>query len=312
MARYILKRILIMLVVLFVVSVVTFSLIHLAPGDPATLLAMARYGVEVTPEQIEWVGREMGFDAPIHVQYFIWLGHVFHGDLGASLRTDQPVLSEIWLRLPATLELVFAAMIIGLIVAIPLGVISATRQHSIIDNATMIGALIGVSMPGFWLALLLILVFSVHLGWLPVCGRGGVEHLILPAITLGVSTAAINMRVMRSSMLEVLRQDYILTARAKGLSQRVITYRHALRNALIPVVTLTGIQFGITIGMAVIIETIFAWEGIGKLLVDSIYARDFTMIQGCVLCISALVVLSNLLVDILYAYLDPQIRYENV
>ncbi len=312
MARYILKRILIMLVVLFVVSVVTFSLIHLAPGDPATLLAMARYGVEVTPEQIEWVGREMGFDAPIHAQYFIWLGHVFHGDLGASLRTDQPVLSEIWLRLPATLELVFAAMIIGLIVAIPLGVISATRQHSIIDNATMIGALIGVSMPGFWLALLLILVFSVHLGWLPVCGRGGVEHLILPAITLGVSTAAINMRVMRSSMLEVLRQDYILTARAKGLSQRVITYRHALRNALIPVVTLTGIQFGITIGMAVIIETIFAWEGIGKLLVDSIYARDFTMIQGCVLCISALVVLSNLLVDILYAYLDPQIRYENV
>lgn len=312
MTRYILKRILIMLVVLLVVSVVSFSLIHLAPGDPALLLAMARFGVDVTPEQVYWVGKEMGFDAPILVQYFIWLGHVFHGDLGQSLRTDQPVLSEILLRLPASLELVTAAMGIALVIAIPLGVICARRQYSAIDNASTLGALIGISMPSYWLALLLILLFSVRLGWLPVCGRGGLEHLILPAITLSVSEMAINMRVMRSSMLEVLRQDYILTARAKGLSERVITYRHSLKNALIPVVTLAGLQFGRMIGIAVIIETIFAWEGIGKLLVDSIYARDFTMIQGCVLCISILVVLSNLVVDILYAYLDPRIRYEKI
>ena len=310
MGRYIVKRIVLMLLVMFLVSGGTFFLIHLAPGDPAFLLAQARFGIEVTPEQIQWVGREMGFDAPVHMQYFIWINHLLDGDFGLSLRTDRPVLAEILYRLPATLELVTAALAISLFIGIPLGVISAVKPYSTLDNFSMLGALLAISMPGYWLALLLILVFAVHLGWLPVCGQGTVRHLVLPALTLGISGLAFKMRLMRTSMLEVLKQDYILTARAKGLKENIIAYKHALKNALLPVVALTGMQFGRMIEIAVIIEVIFAWEGIGKLLVDSIFARDFTMIQGCVLCITIFVVLGNLIADILYVFLNPQIRYE--
>jgi peptide/nickel transport system permease protein len=299
-----------MVFILLGVSVITFSMMHFVPGDPAEVIAIKRYGEEVTAETIEHVRAELGLDQPVPVQYLRWLTSVLQGELGYSFRTDRPVLDEILTRLPATIQLALAGMLVALIIAIPVGIISATRQYSTVDNLSMFGALLGVSMPNFWLGLLLILFFSVYLGWLPVFGRGGIEHLVLPAITLGTGMAAITTRLIRSSMLEVLGQDYIQTARAKGLKERIVIYKHALKNALIPVVTIVGLQFAALLEGAVIVEVIFAWPGIGRLLVDSIFARDFMLIQGCILFIAAMFVLVNLLVDISYAYLDPRIRYE--
>ncbi|MCL0074791.1 ABC transporter permease [Thermodesulfovibrionales bacterium] len=310
MLTYIIRRLGLMVFIMLGVSVITFSMIHLVPGDPAEVIATERYGEEITAETIEHVRRELGLDQPVYVQYARWLINVLQGDLGYSFRTDRPVLDEILTRLPATLQLALAGMLVALIIAIPVGIVSATRQYSAVDNISMFGALLGVSMPNFWLGLLLIMFFSVHLGWLPVFGRGGIEHLILPAITLGTGMAAITTRLIRSSMLEVLKADYIRTARAKGLKEKVVIYKHALKNAMIPVVTIVGLQFASLLEGAVIVEVIFAWPGIGRLLVDSIFARDFMLIQGCILFIAAMFVLVNLLVDISYAYLDPKIRYE--
>ncbi|MCL0066357.1 ABC transporter permease [Thermodesulfovibrionales bacterium] len=310
MLTYIIRRLGLMVFIMLGVSVITFSMIHLVPGDPAEVIATERYGEEITAETIEHVRRELGLDQPVYVQYARWLINVLQGDLGYSFRTDRPVLDEILTRLPATIQLALAGMLVALIIAIPVGIISATRQYSAVDNISMFGALLGVSMPNFWLGLLLIMFFSVHLGWLPVFGRGGIEHLILPSITLGTGMAAITTRLIRSSMLEVLKADYIRTARAKGLKEKVVIYKHALKNALIPVVTIVGLQFASLLEGAVIVEVIFAWPGIGRLLVDSIFARDFMLIQGCILFIAAMFVLVNLLVDISYAYLDPKIRYE--
>ncbi|MCL0042292.1 ABC transporter permease [Thermodesulfovibrionales bacterium] len=310
MLTYIIRRIGLMVFIMLGVSVITFSMIHLVPGDPAEVIATERYGEEITAETIEHVRRELGLDQPVYVQYARWLINVLQGDLGYSFRTDRPVLDEILTRLPATLQLALAGMLVALIIAIPVGIVSATRQYSAVDNLSMFGALLGVSMPNFWLGLLLILFFSVHLGWLPVFGHGGIEHLILPAVTLGTGMAAITTRLIRSSMLEVLKADYIRTARAKGLKEKVVIYKHALKNAMIPVVTIVGLQFASLLEGAVIVEVIFAWPGIGRLLVDSIFARDFMLIQGCILFIAAMFVLVNLLVDISYAYLDPKIRYE--
>ncbi len=307
---YVLRRLGLMVFIMLGVSVITFSMMHLVPGDPAEVIAMERYGEEITAETIEHVRRELGLDQPIYVQYSRWLSNVLHGDLGYSHRTDRPVLDEILTRLPATIQLALAGMLVSLIIAIPVGTISATRQYSAADNISMFGALLGVSMPNFWLGLLLIMFFSVHLGWLPVFGRGSIEHLILPAVTLGTGMAAITTRLIRSSILEVLGQDYIRTARAKGLKEKVVIYKHTLKNAMIPVVTIVGLQFASLLEGAVIVEVIFAWPGIGRLLVDSIFARDFMLIQGCILFIAAMFVLVNLLVDISYAYLDPKIRYE--
>ncbi|MCL0084667.1 ABC transporter permease [Thermodesulfovibrionales bacterium] len=310
MLTYIIRRIGLMVFIMLGVSVITFSMIHLVPGDPAEVIATERYGEEITAETIEHVRRELGLDQPVYVQYARWLINVLQGDLGYSFRTDRPVLDEILTRLPATFQLALAGMLVALIIAIPVGIVSATRQYSAVDNISMFGALLGVSMPNFWLGLLLIMFFSVHLGWLPVFGRGGIEHLILPSITLGTGMAAITTRLIRSSMLEVLKADYIRTARAKGLKEKVVIYKHALKNAMIPVVTIVGLQFASLLEGAVIVEVIFAWPGIGRLLVDSIFARDFMLIQGCILFIAAMFVLVNLLVDISYAYLDPKIRYE--
>ncbi|MCL0083295.1 ABC transporter permease [Thermodesulfovibrionales bacterium] len=310
MLTYIIRRLGLMVFIMLGVSVITFSMIHLVPGDPAEVIATERYGEEITAETIEHVRRELGLDQPVYVQYARWLINVLQGDLGYSFRTDRPVLDEILTRLPATLQLALAGMLVALIIAIPVGIVSATRQYSAVDNISMFGALLGVSMPNFWLGLLLIMFFSVHLGWLPVFGRGGIEHLILPSITLGTGMAAITTRLIRSSMLEVLKADYIRTARAKGLKEKVVIYKHALKNAMIPVVTIVGLQFASLLEGAVIVEVIFAWPGIGRLLVDSIFARDFMLIQGCILFIAAMFVLVNLLVDISYAYLDPKIRYE--
>ncbi|MEA2074539.1 MAG: nickel ABC transporter permease [Euryarchaeota archaeon] len=310
MLRYILKRLLLVFVVVLGVTVVTFSVMQSAPGDPAEMIAIGRYGEDLAQEEIEWVRATEGLDAPIYVQYGIWLSHLLHGDLGNSLITGDPVLSEILTRFPATMELAILSMILSLLIAIPIGIIAAIKQYSIIDNFSMIGALVGVSMPNFWLGLLLILFFSLYLGWFPVCGYGGFEHILLPAITLGTGMAAITTRLTRSSMLEVLSQDYIRTARAKGLSEKLVINRHALKNAFIPVITIIGLQFGYLLEGVVIVETIFAWPGVGRLLVDSIFARDFFMIQGCVLFIAIIFALTNLIVDISYAYLDPRIRYQ--
>jgi peptide/nickel transport system permease protein len=311
MLTYVLRRIVLMVFILLGVSVITFSMMHLVPGNPAEMIALARYGEHLTPETIALVRVELGLDQPVFVQYFNWLTDALQGNLGYSFRTNRPVLDEILTTLPATIQLAIAGMLVALVIAIPVGVISATRRYTPLDNISMLGALLGVSMPNFWLGLLLIMFFSVHLGWLPVFGRGGIEHLILPAITLGTGMAAITTRLIRSSMLEVLNQDYIRTARAKGLKEKVVIYKHALKNALIPVVTIVGLQFAFLLEGAVVVEVIFAWPGIGRLLVDSIFARDFMLIQGCVLYIAALFVVVNLLVDISYAYLDPRIRYES-
>jgi peptide/nickel transport system permease protein len=311
MLKYLLRRLLLVFVVVLGVTAVTFSVMHFTPGDPAEMIAIGRYGMDMlTQSDIEWVRASEGLDAPIYVQYGLWLNHLLHGDLGNSLITGDPVLSEILTRFPATMELAILSMILSLLIAIPVGIIAAIKQYSIIDNFSMIGALVGVSMPNFWLGLLLILFFSVYLGWFPVCGYGGFAHIILPAITLGTGMAAITTRLTRSSMLEVLGQDYIRTARAKGLSEKLVISKHALKNAFIPVITVIGLQFGYLLEGVVIVETIFAWPGVGRLLVDSIFARDFFMIQGCVLLIVIIFALTNLIVDISYAYLDPRIRYQ--
>lgn len=310
MLKYLLKRLLLVFVVVLGVTVVTFSAMHFAPGDPAEMIAVARYGEDLTQGEIEWVRATEGLDAPVYIQYLRWLEHVLHLDLGKSQITHEDVLEEILTRFPATLVLAISSLILSLLIALPTGIISAIRKNTIVDNACMTGALLGVSMPNFWLGLLLIWLFSLSLGLLPSFGYGGIKHLILPTITLGTSMAAITTRLTRSSMLDVLNQDYIVMAKAKGLEARTILLKHALKNAMLPVITFVGLQLGFLLGGAVIVETIFAWPGIGKLLVDSIYARDFALVQGCVLFIAVIFALSNLAVDIIYAYLDPRIRYE--
>lgn len=298
-----------MVLVIFVVSIFTFLLIHLAPGDPRILMAMSRFGNDITPEQIEWIGEEMGLSAPMHTQYIIWLGHLLEGDLGNSIRSDQTVISELLTRLPATLELGLAGFILSMLISLPLGIAAAVKQNSLFDNTVMGGSILFISLPGFWFALLLILLFSVKLGVLPVCGRGGIEHMVLPVTVLALGMAATTTRLTRTCMLEVLRQDYILAARGKGLPEKIIIFRHALKNALLPIATYSGIKLARTFQVTVVIETIFAWEGIGKLMVDSCFARDFPMIQGCVLLVGGVFVLINFIVDILYMYLNPRIRF---
>lgn len=308
MAAFIFKRFFSMGLVIFAVSVFTFILIHLAPGDARILMAMSRFGNDITPAQIEWIGEEMGLNAPIHTQYVIWLKHLFEGDLGNSIRSDQPVLSELSTRLSATLELGLSGFVLSMLFALPLGIAVAIKENSLFDHVLMGGSILIVSMPGFWLALLLILLFSVKLGALPVCGRGTLAHMVLPVTVLAIGMAAPTLRLVRTCMLEVLRQDYILAARGKGLPEKTIIIRHALKNALLPIITYSGIKLTRIFQTTVIIETIFAWEGVGKLMVDACFARDFPMIQGCVLLVAVVFVLINFTVDVLYMYINPRIR----
>jgi peptide/nickel transport system permease protein len=310
MFAYIIRRFFSMIIILFCVSIITFSLMHLVPGDPAYIIAERLYGHDVSEEMAEKVKVELGLDRPVWIQYGRWLSRALKGDFGISYRTGLPVLPEITGRLPATLQLALAASAISLIIAIPIAVISARKAYSLVDHASMLGAMVGVSMPNFWLGLLLILVFSVQLGWFPVYGRGGLAHLILPAVTLGTGMAAVTARLTRSSLLEILKLDYIRTARAKGLRESTVVQKHALKNAFIPVVTVIGLQFGALLEGAVVVEVIFAWPGIGRLLVESIFARDFPVIQGCVFIIAVMYIIVNLLVDLSYPLLDPKIRYE--
>jgi len=304
--QYTLRRILISIPTLVGVLVIVFMMVRLAPGDPAVLLA----GEFASPEVIERARARFGLDRSYPEQFVRFIGGLAQGDLGRSTRTNRLVTEDLANFFPNTLELALAAIVVALIVGIPAGVISALRPNGPLDFGVTFVALLGVSMPVFWFGLLAILFFSVQLGWFPVAGRGTWQHLVLPAITLGLSSTAIIARMTRSSMLEVLNLDFVRTARAKGLPDRSVVLKHALRNALVPVVTVVGLQFGALLAGAVITETVFTWPGIGRLLVDSIRARDYPVVQGAVLLIAVSFVLVNLVVDLIYGFIDPRIRYD--
>jgi peptide/nickel transport system permease protein len=310
MWRYIAKRLAMVSVVIFGVTLVSFFAMYLAPGDPAELIALARYGQDLSAGQIEAVRAAEGLNAPVYIQYLIWLEHLLHLDLGRSFVTSESVLEVVLLKLPATLELTVAGLLISLLIALPAGIISALRKNTLLANSCMFVSLIGVSIPNFWLGILLIWLFALTLHIFPSYGYGNLNHLALPALTLGVTMSAVTARLTRASLLEVLDQEYILAARARGYDERTVLFGHALKNALLPVVTFAGMQFGYLLGGAVIVESVFSWPGIGELLVDSIFARDFSMVQGCVLFIAVFFSLSSLAADILYAVLDPRIRYD--
>lgn len=306
MLRYTLKRLAMLIPVLLGVSIISFSLLRMVPGDPAVLLA----GEDANPDFIEAVRQEHGFDQPVHIQYLRFLGNVVRGDFGVSIRSREPVINLLKQRFAFTLKLSLCAILIATIIGLIAGIISATRQYSIFDNLSMIGALFGISMPIFWLGLLLMLVFAVHLRWLPAGGSGELRHLILPAIAMGAASAAVIARMTRASMLEVIRQDYIRTARANGLRERIVIYKHALKNAMIPVITVFGLEFGYMLGGAVLTETVFSLPGIGRLMVEGIFQRDYAVVQGAMILVATTFVLVNLLTDIAYAFFDPKIRYE--
>lgn len=311
MLGYAAKRILMLFPVLLGISMITFLIMCFTPGDPAEITLRALLDTETPPkEAVLELREEMGLNAPIHVRYIRWLDRVLHGDLGYSFQTRRSTLDEIMLALPTTIKLAIVSMLLSILIAIPIGTISAIKQHSLVDNIGMIGSLLTVSIPDFFIAIVLIIIFSLHFDIFPVAGYGGVEYWFLPALTLAISMAPITTRLTRTSMLEVLRQDYIRTARGKGLAERMIIRRHSLKNALIPVITYIGLQFGWLFGGTVIIETIFALPGIGRLLVESIYTGDFLVTQGCVLFIAAIFVFINLVVDVSYIFIDPRIRYE--
>jgi ABC-type dipeptide/oligopeptide/nickel transport system permease component len=304
--RFLVRRLLLTIPVLVGVATLVFSLIHLVPGDPV----QAMLGESASPQDIAVLRTRLGLDRPLIVQYVSFASGIVRGDLGTSLRTSQPVTTLILERMPATIELAAAAMIVALVFAIPLGIVAAVRAGRPLDLAATTMSLVGVSMPTFWLGPLLAIVFSVWLGWFPVSGRGALANLVLPAITLGTPLAAILTRMTRASLLEELRELYVTAARARGVSEARAVIAHAFRNSLIPVVTVIGLQFGSLLTGAVITETIFAWPGIGRLLVISIGARDYPAVQGCILLIAVAYMSMNLLVDVIYGWLDPRIRYE--
>ncbi|MBI4266481.1 MAG: ABC transporter permease [Acidobacteria bacterium] len=306
MLRYLARRLLLTIPVLLGVVTLVFSLIHFIPGDPA----QAMLGETAAQEDVDALRQRLGLDRPLLEQYGSYVRELLRGDLGTSLRTSQSVTEAIVERLPATLELAAAAMLVSIGFSIPLGIVAAVRRGTVVDHAATTLALLGISIPNFWLGPLLALVFAVELGWLPVSGRGTVAHLVLPAISLGAALAAILARMTRASLLEELREPYVQAARARGASRGRAVMRHAFRNSLIPVVTLVGLQFGAVLTGAIITETIFAWPGIGRLLIQSIGFRDYPLVQGCILFIAVTYVGMNLLTDLIYGVLDPRIRYE--
>ena len=305
MIGYVRDRLLTSIPVILGVSVLVFSMLHVLPGDPVLIMLGEAAG---SPERIAELRAQLGLNDPLPVQYARFLGNAVRGDFGRSIRTNRPVFDEIREQAPNTIQLTVAGLGLAIVLGVTLGVLAGRFQNSWIDNFSMLLALIGVSMPSFWMGLLLIFFFALRLGWLPATGQGGLERLILPAFTLGVHAMAIIARLTRSNMIEVLNQEYIITARAKGLAERAMVMRHALRNALIPVLTIVGLQFGALLGGAVIIETVFARQGMGRLAVEAILAKDFPVVQGVVLVAAVIYVLINLLVDVSYTVLDPRIR----
>jgi len=296
-----------MLVPIFLIlSFITFSLIYIVPGDPVIFML----GERASQEEIATIRAALGLDKPIHIQYLNFLWRLLHGDMGRSIFTKLPVIPYVLSKLPATIELAVASLLIAVSIGIITGIISAIKQNSIFDEFCRFFSLFGISMPNFWLGLILIYIFSLWLRWLPPSGSESLRNLILPAFTLGVSMTATISRLTRSSMLEVLRMNYIVTARAKGLRERIVIYKHALRNALIPVITIVGLQFSYLLGGAFIVETIFAWPGMGRLAVEAMRQRDIPVVQGVLLIGTVTFVFVNLIVDILYMYIDPRVRYE--
>ena len=316
MGRYITQRTTWVIIVLLGVSAITFALLHLTPGDPAQILL----GPIATPQELDHLRRELGLDRPLAIQYAIWLDHVARGDLGRSITLHRPVLGELLLRFRGTLILTAGAIIVAFGPGILLGVLAARRQGRFIDAVSMVVTVGGASIPAFWLGMILIIVFSVRLGWLPGTGMSSpsgpgtagdvLTHLILPAVTLGMLPMAIVTRVARTGMIEALRGDYVRTARAKGVNELMVTMRHAFRNTLVGIVTVLGLEMGFLLAGAVYVETVFDWPGVGLMLVNSILTRDFPLVQGAVLLLAATYVIINLLTDLLYAYLDPRVRFE--
>jgi peptide/nickel transport system permease protein len=314
MANYITRRLLHLIPVLVGVSLAVFLLLKLTPGDPATAIL----GIQATPTEVARIRHAMGLDRPWLVQYSIWLVNVLRGDLGVSYQNKQPVALLIRQRLPATVELAMTSLLIAVVFGISTGILSALRRYTLADYLCTSLALFGISMPSFWFAIMLILIFALYLGWFPASGYAPwseglgthLKHLALPSIALGLFNTGALMRFTRSSMLEVISQDYVRTARAKGLMERVVIYRHALKNALIPTLTVLGLQVGFLLAGAVIIEQVFAWPGIGWLTLTAINQRDYPVVMGVVLIIALVFVLSNLVVDILYTWVDPRIRYD--
>jgi peptide/nickel transport system permease protein len=307
MLSYIRGRLLAAIPVILGVSILTFSILHLLPGDPVLVMLGETGG---TPERVAELRERLGLNDSILVQYGRFLGNVLRGDLGRSVRSNRPVLDEIGQQALSTLQLTFTGLGLAILLGVSLGVLAARHQSSWLDKLCLVLSLVGVSMPSFWLGMLLIFLFSLNLGWLPATGQGGPERLVLPALTLAVQAMAVIALLTRSNMREVLNQEYITTGRAKGLSDQTLLLRHALKNALIPVVTIVGLQFGALLGGAVVIENVFARQGMGRLAVEAILNRDFPVVQGVVLVAATIYVLINLLVDISYAVLDPRIRYE--
>jgi len=307
MARYLVNRLLQAIPTVLLVSILVFLMLHMIPGDPAEIFIGENRS---TPEMIEAIRERMGLNRPLHEQYLSYMANALRGDLGDSLSTRRPVVDEILTRLPSTLELTAAAMLISTTLGLGLGVLAALRHNTIVDTVSMTIALIGISMPVYWSSLLLIVVFSVNLRWFPPIGQGGLDRLVLPAVALGFLASGSLARMVRSSMLEVLSQDYVLTARAKGLRESVVQRRHALRNALIPVITVLGLTFGQLLGGAVLTETIFSRLGIGRMYAEGILNKDFTIVQGTTLFIALAYVLINIFTDIIYVYVDPRIKYE--
>ena len=304
---YIVRRLVVLIPLVWAIITFTFLALHATPGDPVTEMIEE---IQPGPEMEQMLRERFGLDQPLHVQYFRYLTGVLRGDLGRSITTQAPVMDEIILRFPSTLQLAFAGMGVAIVIGLVFGIIAAVTRVPGAGFGIMVGALVGISMPNFWLGLMLILFLGVELGWFPVLGGSGIHALVLPAITLGVSSGAVLARLTRSSMLEIVRQDYIRTALAKGLREQVVIYRHALRNALIPIVTVMGIQFGNLLGGTVIVESVFARAGVGRVAIDAIQQRDIPLVLGVVIFFAVIYIITNLLVDISYGFLDPRIRYE--
>lgn len=302
MLAYVLKRLGHTFLVIIGISIISFVFLQLS-GDPVGLMLPQ----DATSQQIEELRQKLGLDDPVVVQYLRFVGDTLQGDLGRSLFSNEPVAGLILERLPATVELAFFSMVFALVIALPIGIVSALKRGTFIDTASMVFALFGLSMPHFWLGIMMIMLFSVQLGWLPTSGRGSFSQIIMPAAAMGISMIALFARLTRSTMLEVLGQDYVRTARAKGLPEYFVIGKHALKNAMIPLITMIGMEFGLLLGGAVIIETVFAWPGVGRLIVQAITDRDYPVVQGAVMLLAMIFVAVNLLVDLAYGWLDPNI-----
>jgi ABC-type dipeptide/oligopeptide/nickel transport system permease component len=306
MIGYVIKRILMVIPVLLGVSIIVFMMLRFIPGDPAVLLA----GEDATPEAVQALREEWGLNEPLHVQYFIFIKNLLHGNLGVSIRSGTPVAEEIFNRYPNTVALATTGFIIALSIGLTAGIISGTRPYSLFDNLSMLAALFGVSAPAFWLGLMLMWLFAVKLGWFQAVGVGGIQNLVLPSITLGAVAAGTIARQTRSSVLEVMRQEYIRTARSKGVPEKALVFRHVLKNAILPVVTVASMLYSTMLSGSIIVETVFAYPGLGKLLIDSISSRDYPVVQALVLLYATVFTFINLITDLLYCYLDPRIRYK--